>query len=69
MDAPIMITVRQLARAKHDASASQRPESMGPYDHQARRRWVGDDASLISWTMKSDTMHDGESKDPDPEFV
>jgi len=40
---------------------------MGPYDHNAQRRWVGEDASLIQWTMKSDTMHDGESTDPDPE--
>jgi len=38
---------------------------MGDYDHQAQRRWVGEDASLIQWTMKSDTSFDGEAKDPD----
>lgn len=60
-----MITARQLARRKQEASSPPTSESMGPYDHRAQRRWVGEDASLIAWTMKSDTSFDKESKDPD----
>ena len=40
-------------------------ESMGPYDHKQQRRWVGQDASLITWSMKSDTSFDKEARDPD----
>jgi len=60
-----MITARQLARRKQGAVSSPHSELMGPYDHKAQRRWVGEDASLIQWTMKSDTAFDKESKDPD----
>jgi len=60
-----MITARQLARRKQEASLPPASESMGAYDHRAQRRWVGEDASLIAWTMKSDTSFDKESKDPD----
>lgn len=63
-----MITARQLARPKQAALTPQNSGGMGEYDHRSQRRWVGEDASLIQWTMKSDTMHDGESKDPDPEI-
>jgi len=63
-----VITAQQLARPKKSASPLHEPIRMGDYDHQKQRRWVGEDASLIEWTMKSDTMHDGESKDPDPEI-
>jgi len=63
-----MITAEQLARPKMGATVIARPAEMGLYDHQARRRWIGEDATLIQWSMKSDTMHDGESKDPDPEI-
>jgi hypothetical protein len=40
-------------------------DSIGPYDHSLQRRWVGDDANLITWSMKSDTQFDKESSDPD----
>jgi hypothetical protein len=60
-----MITARQLARRKEAVVSSSHSELMGPYDHKAQRRWVGEDASLIQWTMKSDTSFDHESKDPD----
>jgi hypothetical protein len=62
-----MITARQLARAKQRKTSLPNSHVMGPYNHHAQRRWIGEDASLIQWTMKSDTMHDGESTDPDPE--
>ncbi len=62
-----MITARQLARAKQREASLPNSQLMGSYDHHAQRRWIGEDASLIQWTMKSDTAHDGESSDPDPE--
>ncbi|MGZ3854409.1 MAG: hypothetical protein ACXVBX_16565 [Flavisolibacter sp.] len=40
-------------------------ETGSNYDYTQQRRWVGQDASLIKWSMKSDTTFDGESKDPD----
>lgn len=46
-------------------SATTLLETMGSYDHKEQRRWVGQDPSLIAWSMKSDTMFDKESKDPD----
>jgi hypothetical protein len=60
-----MITAAQLARRKQAADVAPPRELMGPYDHKAQRRWVGEDASLIQWTMKSDTAFDHESSDPD----
>jgi hypothetical protein len=62
-----VITARELARAKQRETSLPNSQVMGSYDHHAHRRWVGEDASLIKWTMKSDTAHDGESSDPDPE--
>jgi hypothetical protein len=59
-----LLTARELARSKKLAGISEL-ESMGPYDHKQQRRWVGQDASLITWSMKSDTSFDNESKDPD----
>jgi hypothetical protein len=60
-----MITARDIARSKQGAASLPNSQLMGNYDHHAQRRWVGEDASLIQWTMKSDTSFDGESKDPD----
>jgi hypothetical protein len=60
-----MITAKQIARPKQPAVTLPSSEMMGNYDHKAQRRWVGEDASLVQWTMKSDTSFDGESKDPD----
>ncbi len=60
-----VITAKELRRPKRPAVTPPNPELMGAYDHKAQRRWVGDDVSLIQWTMKSDTSFDKESKDPD----
>jgi hypothetical protein len=60
-----MITAKELGRPKQRAIVQPNSDSMGTYDHKAQRRWVGEDASLIQWTMKSDTSFDGEKKDPD----
>lgn len=60
-----MITAKQLGRRKQPSITLPSSEFMGDYDHKAQRRWVGEDASLIQWTMKSDTSFDGEKKDPD----
>jgi hypothetical protein len=59
-----LLTARELARSKKMAGIPEL-DSMGPYDHNQQRRWVGQDASLITWSMKSDTSFDHESKDPD----
>lgn len=63
-----MLTVQDIARRKKVETSQLKPEAMGPYDHQAQRRWIGEDASLIQWTMKSSTSFDGEAKDPDSEI-
>jgi hypothetical protein len=60
-----MLTAKQLGRTKQAAATPPNSDQMGAYDHTAQRRWVGEDASLIQWTMKSDTSFDGEKKDPD----
>jgi hypothetical protein len=60
-----MITAKDLARAKAALPPGTGFESMGPYDHSQQRRWVGNDAMLITWSMKSDTQFDKESSDPD----
>jgi hypothetical protein len=60
-----MITVKDLARAKASLPPETGLESIGPYDHSLQRRWVGEDATLIAWSMKSDTQFDKESSDPD----
>ncbi len=60
-----MITAKDLARSKEALPPDTGVESMGSYDHSLQRRWVGDDATLIAWSMKSDTQFDKESTDPD----
>jgi hypothetical protein len=60
-----MVTAKTLARGKMTKEGSTLFESGSGYDHDQQRRWVGQDASLIQWSMKSDTQFDGESKDPD----
>jgi hypothetical protein len=60
-----MVTAKSLARRKMPTEGSVLGQSGGSYDHTQQRRWVGQDASLIQWSMKSDTSFDGESKDPD----
>jgi hypothetical protein len=60
-----MIRAKDLARAKAALPSGNGFETMGAYDHSQQRRWTGDDASLIIWSMKSDTQFDKESSDPD----
>jgi hypothetical protein len=60
-----MVTAKNLAKRKMPTEGSALFESGSSYDHTQQRRWVGQDASLIQWSMKSDTQFDGESKDPD----
>jgi hypothetical protein len=60
-----MVTAKDLAKRKNITAAASMLASMGPYDHALQRRWVGEDASLIQWTAKSDTSFDRESRDPD----
>ena len=60
-----MLRAKDLARRKNLQAVSSMLESIGSYDHAQQRRWVGNDASLIQWSSKSDTTFDGESKDPD----
>jgi hypothetical protein len=60
-----MLKAKDLARPRNTKDVSSMLEFMGDYDHVQQRRWVGSDASLIKWSMKSDTTFDGESTDPD----
>ena len=60
-----MVTARDLARRKMQIEGVELFETGSSYDHTQQRRWVGEDASLIKWSSKSDTTFDGESKDPD----
>jgi hypothetical protein len=60
-----MVTAKNLGKSRDMGEISQMLTSMGTYDHKLQRRWVGQDASLIEWSLKSDTAFDGESKDPD----
>jgi hypothetical protein len=61
-----MKTARDIARRKMPSvSVETLREAMGSYDHKEQRRWVGQNRSLSAWAMKSDTVFDGESKDPD----
>ena len=36
-----MLTVQDIARRKKVETSQLKPEAMGPYDHQAQRRWIG----------------------------
>jgi len=58
------MNAKDLARRKM-SSNSEVPSTMGTYNHEEQRRWVGQDPALTAWAMKSDTQFDGESKDPD----
>ncbi len=60
-----MVTAKDLARRKMSTADSVSFDIGNNYDHAQQRRWVGQDASLIKWSMKSDTSFDNESKDPD----
>lgn len=60
-----MVTAKDLARCKMPTEGSDLFEAGSNYDYTQQRRWVGQDASLIKWSSKSDTSFDGESKDPD----
>jgi hypothetical protein len=60
-----MMTAQQLARRKQAPVVAPSNALQGEYDHEKQRRWIGEDASLIEWTMKSDTSFDRESRDPD----
>ncbi len=60
-----MTTAKDLARCKMPTEGADLFESGSNYDYTQQRRWVGQDASLIKWSAKSDTAFDGESKDPD----
>lgn len=60
-----MITAKDLSRSKRPTTGTASFELGSSYDHSQQRRWVGQDASLIAWSMKSDTSFDNESKDPD----
>lgn len=60
-----MLTAKDLAKAKAALPEDKSLESIGPYDHSQQRRWVGEDAKMITWSMKSDTQFDKESTDPD----
>lgn len=58
------MNAKSLARRKM-SSISEAPSTMGAYNFEEQRRWVGQDPALTAWAMKSDTTFDGESKDPD----
>ncbi len=58
-----MLMARDFARRRRAASSLPELAAMGGYDHEAQRRWIGDEASLVVWLMKSDTTFDGESRD------
>jgi len=60
-----MLTAKDLARRKIPTKGADLFELGSNYDYAEQRRWVGQDASLIKWSMKSDTTFDHESKDPD----
>ena len=60
-----MLTAKDLAKPKAALPPDMSLDSIGPYDHSLQRRWVGDDANLIAWSMKSDTQFDKELSDPD----
>ena len=60
-----MVMAKDLARCKMPTAGSDLFETGSSYDYAQQRRWVGQDASLIKWSTKSDTSFDNESKDPD----
>jgi hypothetical protein len=64
-----MLTARDLARSKQAMTVGQLAETTGGYNHATQRRWNGQDAALVRFSMKSSTLFDGESKtnegDPD----
>jgi hypothetical protein len=64
-----MLTARDLARAKQAMTVGELAEKTGGYDHATQRRWNGQNAALIRFSMKSSTLFDGESKtnEGDPE--
>jgi hypothetical protein len=51
-----------LARGKLGVSTTDLTALTGPYDHRTQRRWNGNDAALVAFSMKSSTLFDGESK-------
>lgn len=57
-----MLTAMNLARSKQVSKVSQLAALTGPYDHATQRRWNGADVELITFSMKSSTQFDGESK-------
>lgn len=57
-----MLQPKDLARSKQAITVGQLALQTGDYNHGTQRRWNGDDAQLIAFSMKSSTGFDGESK-------
>ncbi|UTD29367.1 hypothetical protein [Bradyrhizobium sp. WD16] len=56
-----MVQPKDLARGKLGTSTQDLSAITGAYNHTTQRRWNGQDASLIAFSMKSSTQFDGES--------
>jgi hypothetical protein len=50
-----------IARGKLAISTRDLSAITGAYDYATQRRWNGQDAELIAFSMKSSTQFDGES--------